>query len=69
MSGWPTPISRSIRRESFTLRNLGSRLVKFLEAEPRWVAPHKQLALDMARLEWAHIEAFDNEATPAAQDG
>jgi hypothetical protein len=50
--------------ESFTLRNLGSRLVKFIEAEPRRVAPHEQLALDMARLEWAHIEAFDNEARP-----
>jgi hypothetical protein len=48
--------------QSFTLRNLGSRLVKFIEAEPRRVAPHKTLALDMARLEWAHTEAFDNEA-------
>jgi hypothetical protein len=48
--------------QSFTLRNLGSRLVKFIEAEPRWVSPQKQLALDMARLEWAHTEAFDNEA-------
>jgi hypothetical protein len=26
--------------------------------------PHRQLALDMARLEWAQIEAFDNEAKP-----
>jgi hypothetical protein len=55
--------------QSFTLRNLGSRLVKFIEAEPRWVSPHKQLALDMARLEWAHTEAFDNEAkTPLKTD-
>jgi hypothetical protein len=50
--------------QSFTLRNLGSRLVEFLEAEPRWISPHKQLALDLARLEWAHTEAFDNEARP-----
>lgn len=50
--------------ESFTLRNLGGRLVKFLEAEPRWIAPTKEAALDMARLEWAHVEAFDNEAKP-----
>jgi len=50
--------------QSFTLRNLGSRLVKFIEDEPRWVSPHNQLALDMARLEWAHTEAFDNEARP-----
>ncbi len=47
---------------SFSLRNLGCRLVEFLEAQPRWVAPQGQLALDMARLEWAQIEAFDNEA-------
>src|ERR1700720_3219977 len=38
--------------QSFTLRNLGSRLVKFLEAEPKLTAPHQGLALDMARLEW-----------------
>jgi len=54
---------------SFTLRNLGSRLVKFLEAEPRWVSPHKQLAFDMARLEWAHTEAFDNKAKPRLKTG
>jgi Putative DNA-binding domain len=51
--------------QSYTLRNLGSRLIKFLGAEPRWVAPKNKLALDLARLEWAHIEAFDNEARPA----
>jgi hypothetical protein len=50
--------------QSFTLRNLGRRLVEFLEAEPRWIKPLQQPALDMARLEWAHIEAFDNEAKP-----
>jgi hypothetical protein len=49
---------------SFSLRNLGRRLLEFLEAQPQWVAPHRQLALDMARLEWAQIEAFDNEARP-----
>jgi hypothetical protein len=50
--------------ECFTLRNLGRRLVPFLEGQPRGVAPNPRLALDMARLEWAHIEAFDNEARP-----
>jgi len=50
--------------QSYTLRNLGSRLVKFLEANPELTSPHSQLALDMARLEWAHTEAFDNEAKP-----
>jgi hypothetical protein len=48
----------------FTLRNLGRRLLPFLEKEPRWIAPNPKLALDMTRLEWAHIEAFDNEARP-----
>jgi len=50
--------------QSFTLRNLGSRLVKFIEVNPKWTAPHQKLALDMARLEWAHTEAFDNEYKP-----
>jgi hypothetical protein len=50
--------------ESFTLRNLGRRLVKFLEANPRWIKPLQKAALDMSHLEWAHIEAFDNEAKP-----
>jgi hypothetical protein len=35
-----------------------------LEAQPQWAGPHGPLALDMARLEWAQIEAFDNEAQP-----
>ena len=48
----------------FTLRNLGSRLEKFLRAEPKWVAPHERLASDMVRLEWAHIVAFDEGAKP-----
>jgi hypothetical protein len=50
--------------ESFSLRNLGQHLMKFLETQPQWVEPHRALALDMARLEWAQIEAFDNEALP-----
>lgn len=50
--------------QSFTLRNLGRQLVKFLEAEPRWISPHRKIAMDMVRLEWAHVEAFDNEAKP-----
>ena len=53
--------------ESFTLRNLGLRVVEFLEANPRWTRPLQKPALDMARLEWAHIEAFDNPAKPRMQ--
>ena len=48
--------------QSYTLRNLGSRLVKYLAAQSPRTLPHKSLALDLARLEWAHIEAFDNPA-------
>jgi hypothetical protein len=46
--------------ESFTLRNLGSRLEEWLVAHPGYVEPRSQLAMDMTRLEWAHIEAFDS---------
>jgi hypothetical protein len=45
---------------SFTLRNLGSRLAEWLERNPHYAAKRYALALDMVRLEWAHIEAFDN---------
>ncbi len=50
--------------ESFSLRNLGSRVEKFLRAEPKWSAPHHRLALDMVRIEWAHIVAFDEATKP-----
>lgn len=50
--------------ESFTLRNLGSRLEPWLEEHPESIAPHGKLARDMVRLEWAHIEAFDSEERP-----
>ena len=46
--------------ESFTLRNLGSRLENWLKAHPDFAGKHFALAIDMIRLEWAHIEAFDN---------
>ncbi len=50
---------------SFTLRNLGQRLEKFLREEPHWIAPHTDLALDMTRFEWAQVVAFDDAARPA----
>jgi len=49
---------------SFTLRNLGSRLPAWLAAHPDHSAPYTQLAIEMAQLEWAHIESFDNPAWP-----
>jgi len=50
---------------SFSLRNLGSRLERFLREEPQWTAPHEAMALDMARFEWAQVVAFDGESKPA----
>jgi len=47
---------------SFTLRNLGSSLVGWLGENPRYTAPNTDSAIAMAALEWAHIEAFDNES-------
>ena len=49
----------------FTLRNLGSRLEAWLRRNPQWLRGRKALALDMVRLEWADIEAFDGEAEAA----
>jgi len=48
--------------ESFTLRNLGSRLPQFIRNEPRWVAPREELARDMVAFEWAQVVAFDSAA-------
>ena len=48
--------------ESFTLRNLGAGLETWLREHPKYAGRHFDLALDMVRLEWAHIEAFDGEA-------
>jgi hypothetical protein len=44
---------------SFTMRNIGSQLESWLRKHPKYAAGRLQLALDMIRLEWAEIEAFD----------
>jgi hypothetical protein len=49
---------------SFTLRNLGSRLETWLREHPGHIPANEQIALDMVRLEWAEIEAFDEAARP-----
>jgi hypothetical protein len=49
---------------SFTMRNLGSRLEPWLRAHPEHIAKFEPIALDMVRLEWAEIEAFDEAAKP-----
>lgn len=48
--------------QSFTLRNLGSRLEGWLREHPEFGGRNLALALDMVRMEWAHIEAFDGAA-------
>jgi hypothetical protein len=50
--------------ESWTLRNLGRHLEEWLRAHPEFAGTRLDLACDMIRLEWAHIEAFDNGVNP-----
>jgi hypothetical protein len=45
---------------SFTLRNLGSQLLDWLTQNPQYAGRRQALALDVVRVEWACIEAFDN---------
>jgi len=45
---------------SFSLRNLGSRLVEWLSEHPRFAGRRNALAVDVTRIEWAFVEAFDS---------
>ena len=47
---------------SFTLRNLGHALEEWLNTHREYVAGVQDIALDMAKLGWAEVEAFDGEA-------
>jgi hypothetical protein len=49
---------------SFTMRNIGSQLESWLRKHPSYAAGRLQLAIDMVRLEWAEIEAFDGASEP-----
>jgi hypothetical protein len=49
---------------SFTLRNLGRNLPMWLVGHPEFAPARHLLSLDIARLEWAYIEAFDGRAVP-----
>jgi hypothetical protein len=49
---------------SYTLRDLGSRLESWLRAHPELISSNERMALDMVRLEWADIEAFDAAEYP-----
>ncbi|HWG19740.1 MAG TPA: DNA-binding domain-containing protein [Terracidiphilus sp.] len=54
---------------SFSLRNLGSKLAEWLIAHPQFTGRRHALAVDIARIEWAFIEAFDlGENTPLSLD-
>jgi hypothetical protein len=54
---------------SFTMRNLGSKLVEWLPNHPEFAGRRLRLALDVVRIEWALVEAFDSpERTPLTLD-
>jgi hypothetical protein len=54
---------------SFSMRSLGSKLAEWLEKNPRFAGRRQRLALDVVRIEWALVEAFDGaELTPLTLD-
>jgi Putative DNA-binding domain len=46
---------------SWTLRDLGSKLPDWLTRHPEFTGKRHPLAIDIARLEWAYVEAFDRK--------
>ena len=46
---------------SWTLRDLGAKLPAFLDRRPDLTGRRHHLAVDVARLEWAYVEAFDGK--------
>ena len=50
--------------QTWTMRDLGRHLETFLRAQPELTAPHTQLALDVVRVEWARVIAFDEPGQP-----
>jgi Putative DNA-binding domain len=55
--------------QSFTMRNVGSQLETWLGKHPKLVGPKQQLALDMVRIEWADINAFDGARETPLKSG
>ncbi len=49
---------------SFTLRNLGSKLADWLVRHSEFAGRRHALAVDVARIEWAFVEAFDSAERP-----
>ena len=52
---------------SYTLRNLGNRMIEFLAANPQLAGEYPEAAVDIAKLEWAYVEAFDAAELPPAK--
>lgn len=55
---------RNCPSQSFTLRDLGSRLETWLSEHPEFAGDRLALALEMVKVEWAHIVAFDGPERP-----
>ena len=49
---------------SFTLRDLGAKLPTWLATHPELTGTRHKLAVDVARLEWAYVEAYDSAGLP-----
>jgi len=49
---------------SFSMRNLGSKLPEWLAANPQFAGRRHRLAMDVARIEWAFVEAWDGADHP-----
>jgi len=50
---------------SWTLRDLSGKLPTFLDAHPEFTGRRHRLAVDVAQLGWAYVEAFDGrQLTP-----
>ncbi len=54
---------------SWTLRNLGAKLAAFLEGHPELGGRRHRLAVDVAHLEWAYVDAYDGKClTPLTSE-
>lgn len=49
---------------SWSLRDLGQHLESWLRKHPEFATPHIALALDVVRVEWARVIAFDGPEKP-----
>ncbi|MGD0445849.1 MAG: DNA-binding domain-containing protein [Edaphobacter sp.] len=49
---------------SWTLRDLGAKLPDFLSSHVQLAGKRPRLAVDVARLEWAYVDAFDGRVLP-----